>query len=71
MGVFGVPTFRLVQGSGEGNAADPLFWGLDSLPMLRQHIAGQSLLPFSSGKTVPVGASRRRARPAAALLTHK
>ncbi len=53
-GVFGVPTVAV---------GDKLFWGLDALPMLRDHLSGG---PWFSGSAwddaaqVPVGIVRRR-----------
>ncbi len=40
-GVFGAPTFVLMPPAGQENAQAQLFWGLDSLPMLRDAVAAQ------------------------------
>lgn len=52
MGVFGVPTFMV---------DDKLFWGLDSLPMLRAYLDGDSWFSgpqWLSASDVPSGVSR-------------
>ncbi|MEN9538490.1 MAG: hypothetical protein RLZZ126_725 [Pseudomonadota bacterium] len=52
LGVFGVPTF----------AADgELFWGLDALPLLRSHLAGEGWVggaDWHQASQVPVGSTR-------------
>ena len=64
-GVFGVPTFAVPREGADGSASDgdsafDLFWGVDAMPMLLDHLADPALFDGMADLATVEYAVRRR-----------